>query len=96
MGFQGSANSNFNYNAKFSIYLDPNSTSGRLIFDSDLSYARSTVPQVVLSSDSNWHVSGVTAVYVGSTLISSSLSPSLIFDTNVDAIGFPYSFYNLI
>lgn len=80
----------------FSFYLLANGKSGDLIFEYDSSKARSTTAVATLPADSNWHVSGVTSVKVGSSTFAFEEAGGLIFDINSDALGLPMKIYKKV
>jgi len=80
----------------FSFFLLEGGKSGDLIFEYDSSKARSTTPVANLAADSNWHVSGVKSVKVGSSTFAFEEAGGLIFDINSDALGLPLDIYKKV
>lgn len=96
MGF--SDNSSTNYISSkylFSVYFDEDGDGGQLLFDTDLSYASSTTPEITLTANNDWHVSGVSYVQMTDNYIPMN-NGSIIFDINADSLGFPLDVYDTI
>jgi len=75
----------------FSIYIDENTTSGFLYFQTNWGRAASETPAAVLPADNNWHVSNVNFIEFGSVNV--SMSAKMIFDMNMECIGIPLAQY---
>lgn len=96
MGATGNSSNNYMTSPVFGIYLDKSGQYGELTFTDDLTYVQSTTPVVNMSSNSDWHVNGVTLVQLSSAFSFPQSNLSIIFDINADAIGLPLQLYNQV
>jgi len=78
----------------FSIYLEADSSEGELLFGFDSSKAQKTAPNVTLSANNNWFISGVNQLGIGSAKI--NITANLLFDVNSEAIGLPLAIFTLL
>ena len=94
LGTAGEAANDFKLSQKFAIYINPNLTSGKLLFNGDTSFAKSSNPMFTLEANSTWNVD----IWSGSVVTSTGaagFNGDLMFDINSDAIGLPYYTYTL-
>jgi len=76
----------------FSIHLNPEDQTGEISFSLDSSKVKEISP-VTLFADNNWHVLNIQSVQVGGAQVPAPDNLSLLFDINIDAIGFPLEIY---
>ena len=92
MGVDGTHKTNFMNSSLFSIYLEADLSKGELLFGFDSSKAQKTAPNLTLSADNNWFISGVNQLALGSAKI--NITANLLFDVNSKAIGLPLEIFN--
>jgi len=93
MGVAGSSWANFrSLESIFSVYLNPEDQTGEIAFYDDSTKAKD-IPPVTLFADNHWHVLNIHSVQVGRSQIPTPQNLSLLFDINIDAIGFPLNIY---
>ena len=95
MGFDGESLINYlTTQPSFAVHIAKGMKNGTLSFQKDFTKVRSSVPVSKVTSDSNWHITGVQSVTFGKTSVPANLS--IIFDLGSDSIGIPVETYNAI
>jgi len=79
----------------FSISIDLDQQDGEISFSLDSTKFKEDIPPVTLFTDDNWHISNIQSIQIGEAQIPTS-NFSLLFDINIDAIGFPLSIYETL
>jgi len=94
MGTAEKFDENYIGNKGFSVHLENDGKSGKILFNWNAKLAEPQ-PLVVLGTDKNWQVTNIVGLDVG-TKHAVTVETSLIFDINSDLLRFPASYYGLI
>jgi len=89
------SNTNYIGAQEFSIYLENDRKSGKMLFGWDPYYAESETPVVTLMADEEWQVPNVYLLYIGDEFAPAD-GNKLMFDLSTEFIRVPYKLYESI
>ena len=94
LGTQDRGAKNFKNSKNFSVYINPDSSSGKLIFTNDTNnFTISPEPVYKVSADANWRINIPRGHIVVKNYSADFNYGDAIFDVNSDAIGLPFDLF---